>query len=234
MGEQFSEVVSEWRLARLLRIQSWNVVAVTGTHEEPTSPTVTWGYRRKSSLQQSYERQTKALHDVGIPEERIFEDAMSGKTMNRPGWLDLLSRVRRNDEVWVDGLDRLGRSTLATLQAMEELEQRGVRVRSAKPGEDLDGATGELIRQLMLVMAQWERRQMLERVAEARAARVAAGLSASRPKTALGDGHVRHIRALRDAGYSVKQIVADLGISRASVYRGLALPDATEPAETPE
>ena len=173
---------------------------MTTSREELASPTVTWGYRRKSSLQQSYERQTKALHDVGIPEERIFEDAMSGKTMNRPGWLDLLSRVRRNDEVWVDGLDRLGRSTLATLQAMEELEQRGVRVRSAKPGEDLDGATGELIRQLMLVMAQWERRQMLERVAEARAARVAAGLSAGRPKTALSDGQVRHMRALRDAG----------------------------------
>ena len=207
---------------------------MTTSREELASPTITWGYRRKSSLQQSYERQTKALHDVGIPEERIFEDAMSGKTMNRPGWLDLLSRVRRNDEVWVDGLDRLGRSTLATLQAMEELEQRGVRVRSAKPGEDLDGATGELIRQLMLVMAQWERRQMLERVAEARAARVAAGLSTGRPKTALGEGQVRHIRALRDAGYSVKQIVADLGISRASVYRALALPDATEPAETPE
>ncbi len=196
---------------------------MTTTHEEPTSPAITWGYRRKSSLQQSYERQTKALSDLGIPEERVFEDAMSGKTMNRPGWQNLLSHVRANDIVWVDGLDRLGRSTLATLQAMEELEQRGVHVRSAKPVEDLQGATGELIRQIMLVMAQWERRQMLERVAEARAARVAAGLPAGRPKTALADKQVRHIQALRAAGYSVRQIVADLGISRASVYRALAL-----------
>lgn len=36
---------------------------------------------------------------------------------------------------------------------MEEREQLGVRVRSAKPGEDLQGAAGELIRQIMLVMA---------------------------------------------------------------------------------
>jgi DNA invertase Pin-like site-specific DNA recombinase len=201
---------------------------MTIAHEEPTSPAITWGYRRKSTLQQSYERQTKALHDVGIPEERVFEDAMSGKSMNRPGWVNLLSHVRANDEVWVDGLDRLGRSTLATLLAMEELEQRGVRVRSAKPGEDLDGATGELIRQIMLVMAQWERRQMLERVAEARAARVAAGGSAGRPKTALADKQVRHVRALRAAGYSVRQVVVDLGISRASVYRALALRGAEE------
>lgn len=206
---------------------------MTATHERPTSPAMTWGYRRVSSLQQSYERQTKALHDLGIPEDRVFEDAMSGKSMNRPGWQSLLSHVRPNDVVWVDGLDRLGRSTLATLQAMEELEQRGVRVRSAKPGEDLQGATGELIRQIMLVMAQWERRQMLERVAEARAARIAAGLAGGRPKTALSDRQVRHIDALRSAGYSVRQIVADLGISRASVYRALVL-TAAETVDSPE
>ena len=75
----------------------------------------------------------------------------------------------------------------------------------------------------MLVMAQWERRQMLERVAEARAARLAAGLPAGRPKTALADKQVRHVHVLRAAGYSVRQIVTDLGISRASVYRALAL-----------
>lgn len=197
--------------------------AMTTTYEGPSSPAITWGYRRKSSLQQSYKRQTKALHDLGIPEERVFEDALSGKTMNRPGWRNLMSHVLANDEVWVDGLDRLGRSTLVTLQAMEELEERGVRVRSAKPGEPLEGATGELIRQLMLVMAQLERRQMLERVAEARSARVAAGLPAGRPKTALADKQVRHVQALRAAGYSVRPIVADLGISCASVYRALAL-----------
>src|ERR1700712_5075031 len=59
--------------------------AMTTTQEGPNSPAITWGYRRKSSLQQSYERQTKALHDLRIPEGRVFEDAMSGKTMNRPG-----------------------------------------------------------------------------------------------------------------------------------------------------
>lgn len=192
------------------------------TQRNPSAPTMTWGYRRKSSLQQSYERQTKALHDLGIPEDRIFEDALSGKSMNRPGWQRLLSHLRRNDELWVDGLDRLGRSTLATLLAMEELEARGVVVRSAKPGENLEGATGELIRQIMLVMAQWERRQMLERVAEARAARIAAGIPVGRPKSALTDVHIRQARALRASGYTVAQIVSDLSISRASVYRALA------------
>lgn len=189
------------------------------TQAAPTA--ITWGYRRKSSLQQSYERQTKALADAGIPEERIFEDSMSGRSMERPGWKDLLSHLRSGDEVVVDGLDRLGRSTLATLQAIEALKDLGVSVRSLKPGEDLEGVTGELIKQLMLVMAQWERQQMLERVAEARAARVAAGKAVGRPRSALTPSQVMKIRTLRDGKWTVPQIVADLGISRASVYRAL-------------
>jgi DNA invertase Pin-like site-specific DNA recombinase len=75
----------------------------------------------------------------------------------------------------------------------------------------------------MLVMAQWERRQMLERVAEARAARIAAGKPVGRAKTALDAAHVRQVRALRAAGLPVAQIVLAVGISRASVYRALTL-----------
>ena len=79
---------------------------------------------------------------------------------------------------------------------------------------------------------------MLERVAEARAGRIAAGLPGGRPKTALGDKQVPHAHALRSAGYSVRQIVADLEISRASVYRTLNLLEVagheTFEAESPD
>jgi DNA invertase Pin-like site-specific DNA recombinase len=126
---------------------------MTTPHEGPTSPAITWVYWRKSSLQQSYERQTKALHGLGIPEGRVRGRGV-GQVDERPGWQDLPSHVRASDVVRVDGSDRLGRPTLTTLQAMEELEQRGVRVPSAKPGEDLQGATGELSRQIMPVMAR--------------------------------------------------------------------------------
>jgi hypothetical protein len=76
---------------------------------------------------------------------------------------------------------------------------------------------------------------MLESVAEARAVRLVAGLLAGRPKTALADKQVRHIRALRSTGYSIKQIVADPGISRAFVFRALvrAASDGEGSAEQP-
>ena len=38
---------------------------------EPAHEHYALGYRRVSSLKQSYERQTKALHDSGIADDRI-------------------------------------------------------------------------------------------------------------------------------------------------------------------
>lgn len=47
---------------------------------------------RVSTAQQSYERQYAALQAEGIPDQRIFEDKKSGKTMNRDGFREL-SRI---------------------------------------------------------------------------------------------------------------------------------------------
>ena len=102
---------------------------------EPTREHYAFGYRRVSSLKQSYERQTKALHDFGIADDRIYEDKISGKFKNRPGLDALLKVARRGDTITVSSLDRLGRTVLHILQTIEELEQRGIFVQSLKPGE---------------------------------------------------------------------------------------------------
>jgi hypothetical protein len=60
--------------------------------------------------------------------------------------------------------------------------------------------------------------------------RTAAG---ARPKTAPTDRQVRYVDALRAAGYSVKQVVADRRISRPSAYRALVIA-AAESGDDPE
>lgn len=180
-----------------------------------------WGYRRVSSVQQSYERQTKALLDHGIPEERIYEDKLSGKTMDRPGLKDLLKVARPGDTVVVSSLDRLGRTVLGTLQTFEELEEAGIHVKSLKAGEEFDGITGKLLRNIMLSIAEWERENTKERAAEGRAARAAKGESKPRPKTALKPETVAAVKALRAQKLTIEKIALNQGISRASVYRAL-------------
>lgn len=181
----------------------------------------TFGYRRVSSVQQSYERQTAALLDAGLTEERIFEDKISGKHENRPGYQALLKQVRPGDEIVVSSLDRFGRTALHILQTIDELKSRGVRVRSLKPGEQFEGITGELILTIMAAIAEWERLNILERAADARAAKKARGVSVGRAKTATNDDKVAAVRALRESGKTVDYIVKNQKISRASVYRAL-------------
>ena len=181
-----------------------------------------WGYRRVSSVQQSYERQTAALLEAGIPEDGIYEDKMSGKSTSRPGLDALLKIARPGDQIFVTSIDRLGRTVLGMLQTFEDLESRGITVKSLKPGEEFEGITGQLIRNIMLSVAEWERQVINERAAEARAAKAAKGIKSGRSKTALIPVKIEAVIALRAQGKTIKWIAANQEMSRASVYRALA------------
>jgi DNA invertase Pin-like site-specific DNA recombinase len=66
------------------------------------------GYARVSTGDQDVAGQTMRLTDVGA--KRVFTDVMSGKSMDRPGLIDLLAFARSGDTLAVVRLDRLGQS----------------------------------------------------------------------------------------------------------------------------
>ena len=91
------------------------------------------GFARVSTVGQSYEEQIKQLEKIGC--FKIFVGKNSGeKGKNRARLDELLNFVREGDTIVVTKLDRLGRSTSQILSLYEELENRGVGLKS------LDGA----------------------------------------------------------------------------------------------
>ena len=67
-------------------------------------------------------------HDMEVA--GIFCDMSSGMSFDRPGWKMLLSELSTNhfDAVLTQDLSRIGRGTLPTLKAIEEIERRGSNV----------------------------------------------------------------------------------------------------------
>lgn len=173
------------------------------------------GYARVSTHEQSLEMQLQELEKAGVPRERVYTDVMSGGQMNRPGLRLMISHIRRGDVVVVWKLDRLGRSLRGVLDAVEELEKRGIRIRSITEPFDTTTPMGKMMMQIMLALAEMERNLIAERTR--------AGIKAYQERGGrMGPKHhvlhypkrLKHFRMLYDSGrlekMSAQQIIDEL------------------------
>lgn len=181
------------------------------------------GYARVSTDHQSLEAQRDALTAAGC--ERIFTDTMSGASESRPGLAALLDYARAGDTIVVVALDRLGRSLSRVIRTIETLTTAGVLLRSLREGIDYATPTGRMLAGIFGALAEYERELMHERAAAARAAARARGRHTGRPPR-LSPAQARQVRALRDGGKSITDLVRTFAVSRATIYRAL---QATEP-----
>jgi DNA invertase Pin-like site-specific DNA recombinase len=180
----------------------------------------TFGYMRVSTTHQSLDRQYDALIAAGVDPRNIHEDKISGAKFERKGLDELLSKVREGDTIVVSSLDRLGRSLSQVIHTADQLHEQGIVLKSLKESIDYSTNIGQMLAGIFAALAQYERKLMLERVAEARAARQARGVRMGR-KATLTDAQKRQIRRLHAAGETVPQLVETFKVSRRTVYRAL-------------
>lgn len=69
-----------------------------------------YGYIRVSTREQNEDRQRIALRDMGVPDNRIFMDKLSGKDFERPQYKRLLRKLDDNSVLYIKSIDRLGRN----------------------------------------------------------------------------------------------------------------------------
>ena len=98
----------------------------------------TWGYARVSTEDQELGLQITALRAAGVPEANIVQEKASGKAgSDRPLYTELLGRLQDGDSLVVWKVDRLGRSTLESLNTAKDLDERGVHIVITTLGIDL-------------------------------------------------------------------------------------------------
>lgn len=84
------------------------------------------GYARVSSKEQILDRQIKILYEAGISKDNIFIDKITGTTLDRPQWKELLANLIVGDTLVVSELDRLGRNKRDILNTFQLMEAKGV------------------------------------------------------------------------------------------------------------
>lgn len=175
------------------------------------------GYARVSTLEQNIERQEVALNELGC--ERVFIDKMSGKNTDRPKFNAMMDFVREGDTLIVSEYNRLSRSTKDLLATIEELENKGVVVKSIKENLDTSTPQGKLILTIFAGLAEFERTLMLQRQAEGiERAKLAGKYKGRKCKEYDKDLLNQVISGLADKSLTVTKAAELLGVTRATVY----------------
>lgn len=167
--------------------------------------------------------QRDALCDAGCDDRLVFVDKASGVKSDRPGLEQALDTVAKGDTLVVWRLDRLGRSMQHLVSIIEELNNRGVGIRSLCDGViDTTTASGQLIFGIFAALAQFERSLIVERTNAGLAAARARGRMGGRPKLSPRDPRILTAKALHaDRSLSISEICETLRIGRTTLYRWL-------------
>ncbi|MEO6389350.1 MAG: recombinase family protein [Croceibacterium sp.] len=180
------------------------------------------GYRRSSTADQiaGYDAQEVQLLATGCT--RVFGE-MTSSVARRDELANATAFAREGDTLVVTRLDRLARSTADLLAIVATLEGKQVGLRILDFGGtavDTKSPTGKMLLTMFAAVAEFERAIMLERQRTGIAKAREEGRYHGRQPTARRQSG--RVIELHTSGKGASAIAAEIGISRASVYRILS------------
>lgn len=185
------------------------------------------GYVRVSTLEQHAENQIAQLTEAGVPADLIFIDRGVSGTIpprDRPGFRRLVDYIHTHPGevrcILVVELSRLGRTTMETITAVQELEVLGPIIWSLSPHEAFTRSEDTAVRQLLLMILSWvaerERANLIERTHAGLERARAEGKVLGRPRAEIDWARVA---ALRSDGQSWEAVAEALGLSYQQLWR---------------
>ena len=179
------------------------------------------GYARTSNIiqQAGFEAQLVELKAYGC--ERTYKEQVSA-VATRAELDAAIDILRTGDKLVVTKLDRLARNVMHMGAILEQIEAKGAGLVILSLGServDTTTATGKLILNMMVSVAQFEREMMKERQVEGIKRAKDEGKYKGRVPSAMKQAD--KVKALVDAGVDRVQIMEQLGMSKASYYRCL-------------
>ena len=148
--------------------------------------------------------------------ENYIDEGISGTRESRPELDRLMADARKRclDLVLVWRFDRFARSTKHLIDALSEFQHLGIDFCSYSENVDTSSPAGKMLFTVIAAIAEFERAIIVERVrAGLRRARAEGKQLGRRPLNVNEDELIR----LRRDGLSIRQIAAEMGISKTKV-----------------
>ena len=145
----------------------------------------TYGYVRVSTKDQNLDRQISAMQEFGISDQNIVLDKQSGKNFDRPGYQQLVTKLKAGDTLIIKSIDRLGRNYDEILEQWRTLTKEkqiaivvlDMPLLDTRRGKDLMGTfLSDIVLQVLSFVAENERTNIRQRQAEGIAAAKAKGI----------------------------------------------------------
>lgn len=189
-----------------------------------------YGYARVSSKDQNLNRQLDALSAVGVSEESVFVDHLSGRNFDRPGYRSLVERLQPGDVLVVKSIDRLGRNYDEILGQWRLLtKQRSIDIvvldmplldtRSTSGRGVTEKLIADIVLELLSYVAHVERDNIRQRQAEGIAAARARGVKLGRPALAVPEEFDAVHRKWEDGCLNSRQAAESLGVSHTTFLK---------------
>lgn len=187
-----------------------------------------FGYVRVSSIDQNEDRQVIALRQLGVPEENIYMDKMSGKDFNRPQYQELLKKIQKDDLLYIKSIDRLGRNyeeiqkqwRILTKEIGIDICVIDMPLLDTRRGKDLMGTfLSDIVLQVLSFVAENERNNIRQRQAEGIAAAKARGVHMGRPVIEAPEDFEQIVKAWEKKKITLEDAIKRCSMSETTFYR---------------
>ena len=179
------------------------------------------GYARVSSYGQSLEIQLEQLKKAGC--EKVFSEKISGTSkQNRYQLKECINFCREGDALLITKLDRLARSMSDLCSIIASLKEKGVDVNVLNNNAiDTASSSGKLMLNILGSIAEFETELRKERQAEGIKKALDKGIKFGRKKN-LNPEKAEELKADREAGLKITEIMEKYQLSKKTVYRYLS------------
>lgn len=177
------------------------------------------GYARVSTTSQNLERQVQQL--LAFECKPIFKDYYTGHTRrDRTQLNEMLRFLREGDVVVTTSFDRLSRNLGDLLNLIDEIHNRGAKVKSLAQDFDTTTPEGKLAFQVMGMVWEYERDCIRQRTIEGLKVARAQGRIGGRPRI-LKEAQVELIWNQHQNGKSMRHIASLINVSVGTVHRAI-------------